>query len=706
VASAASRQPHIKAAAPSTGTAGAASSAQPAVDVTAITTRDDFLLELGQSLGGQASIRPVDSLEAALRSLSATAKRGQVLVLDATHAGQVRPAIDAVQARAPHAVILVFAAEALERQVAAAVKGSKVFALLPSPVDARKTQAVFAGVIEEAAARKAGGHGAAAAAAPAAEFTLAPLDAQTLEVEGLKSRSGKSLTIIIAAVVVAAVAVAGAVWFYTRSGGAPPATAVTPTAPQTPQAPAAAPAPQAETAEATLAPAPSADVSIVHGKVDELLEKARLAMRERRYTEPAGDNALVYYRSAVVANAENGEARAGLQRVAGVIAGRFDEALNGGRLDEAAQHFANFKAAVPDDARVAELGSRLASAQITKAVADGNLDRAAALLRQAQQSGALSADQAAKWRTDLARHQEDAKVQRLAALADERIRDGRLTDPADDSAKSYVRQLLSAAPSNPAAQRAQHDLQSAYLHKARDAAFAKNAAEEDRWLNEARAGGMSAADISAFRSDVASARAKAAQADGERFAQLARDRLRDGRLTDPAQDSAAYYVTQLQSTDPQNAALAAASHDLSKLLLDRARATLQAGKSADQDLATARRFGADPKDILAMQEAAQPKAASVDPAKLAASLKPLKTVPPEYPQSALASGVAGSVLLSFTVDTKGETRDVQVVQSTPRGVFEHSAVTAVKRWRYQPVVVNGAAVEVPTRTLVRFELPK
>jgi protein TonB len=703
VASAASRQPHIKAAAPSTGTAGAASSAQPAVDVTAITTRDDFLLELGQSLGGQASIRPVDSLEAALRSLSATAKRGQVLVLDATHVGQVRPTVDAVQARAPHAVILVFAAEALERQVAVAVKGSKVFAVLPSPVDARKTQAVFAGVIEEAAARKAGGHGARAAAAPAAEFTLAPLDAQTLEVEGLKSRGGKGRTLIIAAVVVAAVAVAGAVWFYTRSSGAPPATAVSPTAPQTPQAPAAVP--EAETPEAGLAPAPSADVSIVHGKVDELLEKARLAIRERRYTEPAGDNALVYYRSAVAANAENGEARDGLQRVAGVIAGRFDEALNGGRLDEAAQNFANFKAAVPDDPRVAELGSRLAGAQITRAVADGNLDRAVALLRQAQQSGVLTADQAAKWRADLARHQEDAKVQRLAALADQRIRDGKLADPADDSAKYYVRQLLAASPSNPAAQRAQHDLNSAYLHKARDAAFAKNAAEEERWLNEARAVGMSAADISAFRSDVASARAKAAQADGERFAQLARDRLRDGRLTDPAQDSAAYYLTQLQSTDPQNAALAAASHDLAKLLLDRARAT-QAGKSADQDLATARRFGADPKDILAVQQAAQSKAASVDPATLAASLKPLKTVPPEYPQSALVSGLSGSVLLSFTVDTKGETRDVQVVQSTPRGVFEHSAVTAVKRWRYQPVIVNGAAVEVPTRTLVRFELPK
>jgi periplasmic protein TonB len=700
VASAASRQPHNQAAAPSVGTAGTASSTQPAVDVTAITTRDDFLLELGQSLGGQASIRPVDSLEAALQSLSAPARRGQVLVLDAMHAGEVRPAVDAVQARAPHAVILVFAAEALERQVAAAVKGSKVFALLPSPVDARKTQAVFAGVIEEAAARKAGGRGAGAA--PAAEFTLglSPRSPESLALEG---RGGKGRLALIAGVLVAVLAVAGGIWFFARGSGAAPAARVTPAAPQ---APASAPAPAAETADTTLAPAPSADISIVHGKVDELLEKARLAMRERRYTDPAGDNALVYYRSAVAANAENGEARDGLQRVAGVIAGRFDEALNGGRLDEAAQNLANFKAAVPDDARVAELGSRLASAQISRAVADGNLERAAALLRQAQQSGALTAEQAAKWRSDLARHQEDAKVQRLATLADERIRDGKLTDPADDSARYYVRQLLAASPSNPATQRAAHDLAAACLHKARDAALAKNAAEEDRWLNEARAAGMSAADISAFKSDVASARAKAAQADGERFAQLARDRLRDGRLTDPAQDSAAYYLTQLQSTDPQNAALAAVSHDLAKLLLDRARATLQAGKSADQDLAAARRFGADPKDVLAVQQAAQPKAASVDPATLAASLKALKTVPPEYPENALMNGVSGSVLLTFTVDTKGSTRDVQVVQSTPRGVFDHAAVAAVKRWRYQPMVVNGAPVEVPTRTLVRFELPK
>lgn len=669
MASAASRQPHNQAAAPSAGTSPGT---QPAVDVTAITTRDDFLLELGQALGGQASIRPVDSLDAALEVLGGPVKRGQVLVLDALDAADVRPAVDAVQSRAPNTVMLVFAAESLERQVAAAVKGSKVFAVLSFPIDARKAQAVFGAVIEEAAARKSAGHGTAHAAAPDTEFTLAPAPPPEPVVaeEPRRPRGGKSRLPLIALLSAAALAIAGgAAWFFTRSNGGSPAASVAPTVTQAPATAAAAPAAPAtaEAPEAALAPAPSADVSIVHGKVDELLEKARLAMRERRYTDPAGDNALVYYRSAAAANAANGEARDGLQRVAGVIAGRFDEALNGGHLDEAAQNFANFKAAVPDDPRAAELGSRLASAQINKALADGSLERATALLRQAQQSGALNAEQAAKWRADLSRRQEEAKAQRVAA---------------------------------------QHELAAADLKKARDAGYARNSADEDRWLNEARAAGASAADISAVRNEVAAGRAKAAQAEAERFAQLARDRVRDGRLTDPAQDSAAYYLTQLQSTDPQNAALAAVSRDLAAKLLDRARAAVQAGKNADQDFAAARRFGADPKDIQAAQQSASPKAGAVDPATLAAKLKAVKAVPPEYPQNALTSGISGSVLLSFTVDTKGATRDVEVVQSTPRGTFDRAAVAAVKRWRYEPVVVNGAPVEVPTRTLVRFELPK
>ena len=217
---------------------------------------------------------------------------------------------------------------------------------------------------------------------------------------------------------------------------------------------------------------------------------------------------------------------------------------------------------------------------------------------------------------------------------------------------------------------------------------------------------MKAADITAFQRELLGARQKAAQAEAERALQLTRVALRDGRLTDPAQESAAWYLGQLQSSDPGNAALADVSRELSGKLLERARAAVLAGKSGDADVALAKRWGADPKDVLAVQQLAAPKSKGLDPAALAASLKRLRAPAPEYPATAVAQRIAGSVTVEYTVDTSGETRDVHVVEATPPGVFDQAAINAVKHWRYAPPLANGAAVEVPLRTRIRFELPK
>ena len=430
-------------------------------------------------------------------------------------------------------------------------------------------------------------------------------------------------------------------------------------------------------------------------------------MHERRYTEPAGDNALVYFRSAAAADASNGEARDGLQRVAGVLAGRFEEALNAGRLDDAALTLANFRAAAPADPRSGAFAQRLAVIQVARALADSNFERAAALVRQAQQSGAVPAEQIARWRAELARHQEDTRVQHLAGLVGDRIRDGKLTD-ADDSAKTYAQQLTTLAPGNAATVRAVHDLIGAYLHKARDAATAKNTADEDRWLNEARAAGMKSAEFAAFQHDLASSRQKANLAEAERLLQLFHDRLGSGALTDPAQDSAVYYLTQAQTASPSDPALVQGSHDLAARLLERARVAVLAGKSGDADIAAARHWGADAASVNAVQQlqkqAAQ--APEINPAALVAKLKQTRSAAPEYPPRALNDRITGSVLLTYTVDTSGVPRDVHVIEAAPLGVFDEAAVSAVRRWRYAPVVVNGTPVEVPVKTRVRFELPK
>jgi TonB family protein len=163
------------------------------------------------------------------------------------------------------------------------------------------------------------------------------------------------------------------------------------------------------------------------------------------------------------------------------------------------------------------------------------------------------------------------------------------------------------------------------------------------------------------------------------------------------------------------------SHDLAGKLVERARAAAQAGKGGgvvDGDLNLAKRWGADPKDVLAVQQiqnapktgssggARSAAAAGVNPATLAASLKRTRYVPPEFPSKALSQRVSGAVIVEYTVDANGDPRDVRVIEATPPGVFDKAAVTAVKRWHYDPVIANGGPVEVPVRTSIRFELPK
>ncbi|HKZ73229.1 MAG TPA: energy transducer TonB, partial [Steroidobacteraceae bacterium] len=444
--------------------------------------------------------------------------------------------------------------------------------------------------------------------------------------------------------------------------------------------------------------------------LDELLEKARLAMRERRFTEPVNDSALVYLRSALAVDASNAEAKDGLARIGGVLIARVDEAVSAGQYDEAATSLAALKSALPGDARVKLLESRLMQAQVNRALGEGNLDRAAALVRAAQASGAVAGDVLARWRTDVTRRQDEVRVRRFTDLANERLRDGRLVEPANDNARHYVQQLREVAPTAANTQRLIKDLSAAYLRKARESALAGRSNESERWLGEARAAGVTPAEITAFQREVASSRQRAAAAEADRFAQLARERIKEGRLIEPSGDSAAHYLTALQSSDSSHAALAPASRDLAARLLERAGTAAREGRvsQVEADLAAARRWGADGRDIQAVQQlaaTAKPQASGPRTAS-AKNLKRTRYIAPEYPSRALEKGASGSVIIEYTVDVNGATRDVRVSAADPPVMFDKAALAAVRRWRYEPVVVDGVPVEIPTRAVIRFEAPK
>jgi periplasmic protein TonB len=78
---------------------------------------------------------------------------------------------------------------------------------------------------------------------------------------------------------------------------------------------------------------------------------------------------------------------------------------------------------------------------------------------------------------------------------------------------------------------------------------------------------------------------------------------------------------------------------------------------------------------------------------------------PEYPPRELARGTQGWVRVQFSVTSIGTVRDAVVVDSEPEAVFDQAALKAIARWRYNPRVENGEAVErIGLQTIIRFTL--
>jgi protein TonB len=84
---------------------------------------------------------------------------------------------------------------------------------------------------------------------------------------------------------------------------------------------------------------------------------------------------------------------------------------------------------------------------------------------------------------------------------------------------------------------------------------------------------------------------------------------------------------------------------------------------------------------------------------------PLVRIEPDYPMQARQRGQEGWVVLEFTISTAGTVKDVAVVASEPGTVFDRAAVQAVRRWKYNPKIVGGKAVERPgVKVRLDFEM--
>ncbi len=704
------------------------------IEFIAVTGSDELLEQIGQALDGESAIRHADTVAAARELIRAS--QPCVVLLDAREHADPGKVLELLQSPAALSVIVVFAPAEQTAAVAHSIKGSAAFAVLPVPIETAKTAAVLEGAREEALARRsvtAPSPNLAASAPATKPATAAPVTGPAAPLPWVASkpgvdpgdlppaladaraRRGPPRPVILGAVAGLALLVMAAAWFVLRGKDIEPGPSassadVTPTV--APEAAISAPSPDVEAAaapaEAPVAVAP-VPLPIQQGSIYELLDKARVAFRERRYTDPEKDNAFLYYRSALAQEPDNGEALEGLARIGIVLDGRLQAAMTERRLDDAAISLAQLKLIKPNDAQVKVLEGKLVESQVAAALESNNVDRAAALLRQAKQSGAVPADRAVRLREEIERRQTDARAQKLAELVSVRIREGKLVEPANDSAKHYLEQLRRTYADSRRTVAAERVLENAYLQRAREAGLQKKAADVERWLGEARAMGGSSARIAAVQREArAAAPPKAVVPEAERLAKLVQDRTSEGRLLDPPQDSALFHLNALRAVDLSGAAAATGARNLSARLLERGRASLAGGKldDAQRHATAARQVGLSLPEVetLEVNIMAVRGPVSVAPVEMSADqLKRTRYVAPDYPREALAKDLRGQVRVRYTIGTDGRIKDAVVTASNPAGVFDEAALVAVRRWRFKPVEVDGQAVEATSGSALIFQ---
>jgi TonB family protein len=103
-----------------------------------------------------------------------------------------------------------------------------------------------------------------------------------------------------------------------------------------------------------------------------------------------------------------------------------------------------------------------------------------------------------------------------------------------------------------------------------------------------------------------------------------------------------------------------------------------------------------------VKEAPSPKQIKVGGNLEAANL--IKKVPPVYPSMARSNGIQGTVRFMATIGKDGTVQDLRVVSGNP--LLVPAARDAVKKWVYQPTLLNGEPVEVTIQIDVNFSLKK
>jgi protein TonB len=78
-------------------------------------------------------------------------------------------------------------------------------------------------------------------------------------------------------------------------------------------------------------------------------------------------------------------------------------------------------------------------------------------------------------------------------------------------------------------------------------------------------------------------------------------------------------------------------------------------------------------------------------------------VEPVYPPAAAVARLQGLVILEAIIDRDGTVSDVKVLR-TAGSILDREALTAVRQWRYAPLVLNGRSLRFVVTVMLTFSV--
>ena len=294
---------------------------------------------------------------------------------------------------------------------------------------------------------------------------------------------------------------------------------------------------------------------------------------------------------------------------------------------------------------------------------------------------------------------------KIAAMTPDQLRDAaakavaeqRLYAPAGDNAMEYYLALRDKAPGDVAVSSALTDLQPYTLIATEQGIARDDFAEAKRLYALLEKTDPKAPALPRLKTSIADAEqsyaqrqqdAVVAEEDATKRAELERERLAEQRKM---QEEAAKQIQAKQAEDRRIA-------DQQRQQQEQQQAAAREAEERQQ------RQQAEAARTTQQRPQANAPAASTPapaPARAAASagneLREVSIVQPRYPAAALRGGQAGTVQVEFTVGTDGSVTSARVVNADPARIFNNEALSAVKRWRFQPV-----SSPVTTRRTISF----